>query len=308
MTSAAVHTVRGPVDPADLGFTLPAEHFYIQHSSPDAWQMNDEEVFAAELDAFAGQGGTCVADLTGASMGRDPQGLRALSERTGVHIVMATGWYTDETLPAEDLLDRRSTAAIAESLVEEIRTGESAAGIRPGVIGEFGPVRRWLTPMDERLHRAYARAHRDTGIPLSTHAWRSEVGLDQLDLFDEEQVDPAKVAIGHCDSWPFLPYWERVAERGAYVQLDNISLATPPLTERLVQLVRAMVDNGWVERILMSHDLAMVDELSQFGGAGLTYLHARFVPLLLEAGVDQEAVNVMVSDNPRRFLTMPAES
>src|SRR2546428_3762062 len=40
-------------------------------------------------------------------------------------------------------------------------------------------------------------------------------------LFEEEDADLTKVAIGHCDSWPMLDYWVRIAERGAYVQLDN---------------------------------------------------------------------------------------
>jgi predicted metal-dependent phosphotriesterase family hydrolase len=299
-----VQTVTGPVPPAQLGFTLPAEHLYITHTGPDGWQLNDEEVMASELGAFTDLGGSCVADLTPPCMGRDPVALAALSRRCGVAIVMSTGWYTDADLPPEDRLDRRATDDIAAQLIAEITEGVAGTGIRPGIIGEFGPVGRWLSPMDERLHRAYARAQRATGVPLSTHAWRCEVGLVQLDLLESEGVDPHRVAIGHCDSWPVLSYWRRLAERGAYVQLDNLSLQPPAVEALLVQLVREMIDLGYAGQLLFSHDLAQAEELRYLGGHGLTYVSQRFGPALVAGGVDQAAVDLITTANPRDLLTV----
>jgi phosphotriesterase-related protein len=261
-------------------------------------------VFAAELKAFSDLGGTCLADLTPPSLGRDPAGLAALSRRSGVAIVMSTGWYTDSSLPPEDRLDRRTTSDIAGQLIAEITGGDPQTGIRPGIIGEFGPVGRWLSPMDERLHRAYARAQKATGVPLSTHAWRCDVGLAQLDLLEEEGVDPRRVAIGHCDSWPVLAYWQRIAERGAYVQLDNLSLHPPAVTQLLVRLVRELVELGYAERLLLSHDMAQAEELTSLGGHGLTYVSEHFLPALAAAGVPPEAVAAMTVSNPRTLLTV----
>jgi predicted metal-dependent phosphotriesterase family hydrolase len=300
----AIQTVTGPVSPGEIGFTLPAEHLYITSSSPDGWQLNDEDVFAAELQAFSELGGTCLVDLTPPSLGRNPAGLAALSRRSGVAIVMSTGWYTDASLPPEDLLDRRSTGDIAEQLITEISGGEPQAGPRPGIIGEFGPVGRWLSPMDERLHRAYARAQKATGVPLSTHAWRCDVGLAQLDLLEEEGVDPRRVAIGHCDSWPVLSYWQRLAERGAYVQLDNLSLQPPAVEQLLVRLVREMVELGHAERLLLSHDMAQAQELRTLGGHGLTYVSEHFLPALAAAGVPPETLQLITVSNPRALLTV----
>ncbi|HEY7145447.1 MAG TPA: hypothetical protein VH637_14485 [Streptosporangiaceae bacterium] len=302
----AIHTVTGPVRPEEIGFTLPAEHLYISSSSPDSWQLNDEDVFAAELKAFTDLGGSCLVDLTPLSMGRNPAGLAALSRRSGVAIVMSTGWYTDASLPPQDRLDRRSTGDIAEQLIADITGGDQETGIRPGIIGEFGPVGSWLTPMDERLHRAYARAQLATGVPLSAHAWRSEVGLLQLDLLEEEGVDPRRVAIGHCDSWPVLSYWQRIAQRGAYVQLDNLSLQPPKVTELLVRLVREMVELGYAGQLLFSHDLAQAEELRYLGGHGLTYVSERFLPALAAAGVPAPVLRAITTDNPRALLTVPA--
>jgi predicted metal-dependent phosphotriesterase family hydrolase len=299
-----IQTVTGPVQPDDIGFTLPAEHLYITSSSPDGWQLNDEEVFAGELKAFTDLGGTCLVDLTPPCMGRNPTGLAELSRRSGVSIVMSTGWYTDASLPAEDLLDRRTTGNIAEQLIADITRGDPDTGIRPGIIGEFGPVRSWLSPMDERLHRAYARAQKATGVPLSTHAWRCAVGLVQLDLLEEEGVDPHRVSIGHCDSWPVLSYWKQIAERGAYVQLDNLSLQPPAVTELLVRLVSEMIDLGHAEHLLFSHDLAQAEELLYLGGHGLTYVSRHFLPALTAAGVPPEVLQTITVSNPRTLLTV----
>jgi phosphotriesterase-related protein len=302
----AIQTVTGPVRPENIGFTLPAEHLYITSSSPDGWQLNDEDVFAGELKAFTDLGGTCLVDLTPPSLGRNPAGLATLSRRSGVSIVMSTGWYTDESLPPEDLLDRRTTGDIADQLIADITRGDPDTGIRPGIIGEFGPVRSWLSPMDERLHRAYARAHKATGVPLSTHAWRCDVGLAQLDLLEEEGVDPRRVSIGHCDSWPVLSYWKQIAERGAYVQLDNLSLQSPAHTELLIRLVTEMIELGHVEHLLFSHDLAQGEELQYLGGHGLTYVSTHFLPALTAAGVPPEALQTITVSNPRTLLTVPS--
>jgi predicted metal-dependent phosphotriesterase family hydrolase len=299
-----IQTVTGPVQPDNVGFTLPAEHLYITSSSPDGWQLNDEDVFADELRAFTDLSGTCLVDLTPPCMGRNPAGLAALSRRSGVSIVMSTGWYTDASLPPEDLLDQRTTSDIAEQLIADITHGDPDTGIRPGIIGEFGPVRSWLSPMDERLHRAYARAQKATGVPLSTHAWRCEVGLVQLDLLEEEGVDPHRVSIGHCDSWPVLSYWKQIAERGAYVQLDNLSLQPPAVTELLIRLVSKMIELGHVEHLLFSHDLAQAEELRYLGGHGLTYVSAHFLPALTAAGVPPEALQTITVSNPRTLLTV----
>ena len=300
----AIMTVTGAVRPADIGFTLPAEHLYIASPSPDGWQLNDEDVFAGELKAFTDLGGTCLADLTPPGMGRNPAGLAALARRSGAAIVMSTGWYTDAALPPEDRLDRRTTGDIAEQLITEISQGEAETGIRPGIIGEFGPVGRWLTPMDERLHRAYARAQKATGVPLSTHAWRCAVGLVQLDLLEEEGVDPSRVAIGHCDSWPVLSYWQRIAERGAYVQLDNLSLHPPAIERLLIRLVGELIEMGHADRLLLSHDLAQGEELRYLGGHGLTYISEHFLPALSAAGVPPDVLDTITISNPGRLLTV----
>jgi predicted metal-dependent phosphotriesterase family hydrolase len=305
---AHIQTVLGPVDPSEVGFTLPAEHFYTQswewagHSS---YMLEDDDVLVEEIGAFQAQGGSCIVDDTPACIGRRPERLAGLSRRTGLHIVMGTGWYTGDFVPPEDRMERRSVAELADSLIAEIEGGVGETGIKPGCVGEFGPDRSFISPLEERFHRAIARATNRTGIPLITHAWHSPVGLDQMDLFDEEGVDPGRVAIGHLQSHPILEYWVEVCRRGAYALIDNVGIQMGRFEERIVGLMGELLDRGYERQILLAHDLGQDDELRYYGGRGYMYLAESFIPLMRAAGIPDSTITMITVDNPRRLLTMP---
>ena len=64
-----VMTVRGPVDPCELGFTLPHEHTQIHlwqiQGRWDYWELTrDEPLILEELRAYRAAGGTALVDLT----------------------------------------------------------------------------------------------------------------------------------------------------------------------------------------------------------------------------------------------------
>ena len=97
-----VQTVLGPIDPADLGFTLPHEHTQIAlWHIPDRWDYwqltRDEPLIVEELEAFRASGGRGLVDLTAPGVGRDPAWLAGLARTTGLHVVMGCGWYRRRT-------------------------------------------------------------------------------------------------------------------------------------------------------------------------------------------------------------------
>ena len=301
-------TVRGAVPVADVGITLPHEHLYIQlweirGRFDGAHQLEDDVVFCSELDAFRKLGGTCLVDLTLPAIGRQPDRLRRLAITTGVHIVMGCGWYREPYYPPEDRIDRRDVAALAEILVNEIRVGFGPEHIQPGVIGEIGVDKNYISAAEERVHRAAARAQRETGLSIATHGLFSDVGLRQLNLLEEAGADPRRIAIGHCDSYPHLDYLRSIAERGAYVMLDNIGDQFGEHEARVARLVAELIDAGHLEKILLSHDVCKMPQLRYHGGRGFTYLFEHFVPRLSSLGVCEEAIRTITSDNPRRWLS-----
>jgi predicted metal-dependent phosphotriesterase family hydrolase len=306
--SAYVQTVDGPVDPASIGMTLTHEHVFLELWGDDGQgyigQTRDEDLLAAELGAFRSAGGTCVVDQTPGGAGRDPLGLRRLSARTGLAIVTGCGWYIEAYYPPSDDLARRSVADITAQLEREIADGFDATGVRPGIIGEIGAGQGWISPLEERVHRAAARAEVATGLPLATHTLYHSAGAAQMALFDEEGVDPARVCIGHCDTFPSLDYCLSVARWGGYISIDNVGHQAGDHELVVRRLVLALIEAGHTERILLSQDVGQVHELRSRGGRGYTYLTETFLPALREAGVPEETLTTITVENPRRWLTI----
>jgi predicted metal-dependent phosphotriesterase family hydrolase len=303
-----VQTVEGPVAPEELGFTLTHEHVFLAMWATDGQgfvgQLRDEDVLGAELTAFREAGGSCLVDQTPGGAGRDPLGLRRLSARSGLKIVTGCGWYTEPFYPPADDLARRSTAEIAEQLIAEITDGFGVTGVRPGIIGEIGASQGWISPLEERVHRAAARAQVRTGLPLATHTLYHATGTAQMALFDEEGVDPRRVCIGHCDTFPSLDYCLTVARWGGYVSIDNVGHQLGDHEDQVRHLVLGLLDAGHESQLLLSQDVGQVAELRARGGRGYTYLAETFLPGLRSSGVTEDTIRTITVENPRRWLTI----
>lgn len=308
-----IQTVTGRIAASSVGFTLPHEHTAIAlWQIPDRWDYweltADEEIVPAELEEFRALGGTCLADLTLPGVGRDPQWLRGLSRQTGLHIVMGGGWYRDAYYPADALIDRRSVGSLADELIAEFRNGVGETGVRPGILGEIGTDKPWLTPREERVFRAVARASRSTGMAVSTHAVMSDVGLAQLAVLEDAGADPSRVVIGHADSYPSLDHYLRILERGASVEFDFLGMSFTVMERfgetRVIRLLLELLERGYEDRVLLSLDVCHNSQLKAYGGNGYVYLQETFLPRLREAGVSDATIDCLTVENPRRVLTL----
>jgi phosphotriesterase-related protein len=300
---AAIHTVNGPIAPGQLGRTLMHEHilcdFYRVTGDPNQL-LNDESLAIEELACLKEAGGSALVECTTPDMGRRPGSLRRISGATGLHIIMGTGWYRQPYYPAE--IDRLSTNALADRMICELTEGVEGTNIRAGIIGEIGVNLDYATAQEERVLRAAARAQRATGAPLTTHASMHPVGLVQLGILAEEQVDFSRVIIGHCDTYLDLDYHLAVLKSGAYVQFDTIGrVHMQPDAWRAQALVK-LLRRGWGERLLLSSDRCHRSDLHAFGGAGYDVVFTHFFARLRELGVSQHEIDLMTSENPRRVL------
>ena len=73
---------------------------------------------------------------------------------------MGCGWYRTAYYPPEARIDRRSVDDLADELVREASEGVGESGDPAGIIGEIGTDKPWVSPAEERVHRAAARASR----------------------------------------------------------------------------------------------------------------------------------------------------
>jgi len=308
-TPGQVQTVLGPVAPGDLGFTLPHEHtkcslWWIE-SRWDYWELiGDEPRMNEELAAYKALGGGTLVDVTPIGIGRDLARLARLSQATGLHIVAGAGWYRQAYYPAEARIDRRSIDDLADEIVQEFVNGP----VRPGIIGEIGTDKPWVTAQEERVFRAAARAALRTGASVTTHAVQSDVGLAQLTILEDEGLDPARIVIGHCDSHPRIEHWREIVRRGAHVEADFLGMSFTPLERagepKVVELISTLLNEGFEKQILLSQDVCHDSQLASYGGNGYTYLQKSFLPRLVAAGVNAATIKKITVENPARLLTL----
>ncbi|GIJ30441.1 aryldialkylphosphatase [Micromonospora qiuiae] len=306
-----VMTVLGAVDPAELGVTLTHDHLLV-----DGWDMrplyeailDDEDIAIEEVRRFAAAGGGAICDPTNIGLKRDPLALRRISEATGVHVLMGAGWYREKVYP--DYVSSDSTEALARRLVEEITDGVDGTGIRPGFIGEIGTERGFISPAQERVFRAAGRAHRRTGCPILTHTthW-GELALEQLDLLAEEQVDPAHVIISHLGDRRGVHWWLPIAERGAWLNIDNLAFVQgyAPLEFR-ADNVAELCALGLAGQVMLSNDICELGQLTAYGGVGYANVIENFLPMLRSRGVSEEDIHRMTVTNPARAFAYSTPS
>jgi phosphotriesterase-related protein len=165
-----------------------------------------------------------------------------------------------------------------------------------------------MTPAEERVHRAVARASRRTGLAITTHAVMSDVGQWQLTVFEEEGVDPGRVVIGHADSYPVLDHYLALISRGASIEFDFLGMSFTPMEKygegKVIDLLLELLHRGHGDRVLLSHDVCHNSQLRHFEGNGYTYLSDVFLPRLRERGVSDAEIHQLVVENPRRVLTI----
>jgi phosphotriesterase-related protein len=307
-----VMTVTGPVPADALGPTLMHEHVFLDLTRDVAGRnslLNDPELAYRELMRYREAGGVTVVDqTTGGLRGHDHDllpvkhalAVRDIARRTGLRIVLGAGWYREPYY--ERRLWRMRTDEIAEELVRDVTTGIDGTDVRAGLLGEIGAHFTWISPVEERVFRAVARAHRRTGVTIATHALNSPVGLDQLDVLEEEGVDLRRVVVGHCQSWPDHAYHAAIARRGAFVSFDRLGVTNAYEHERMVGLVLDMVRAGLGPHLLFSQDVCWRSDYVAYGGRGYAYVLTGLRDELLALGVSDEQFREITVENPRRAL------
>jgi phosphotriesterase-related protein len=299
-----VNTVLGEVSPNDLGRTLAHEHLlidiYVRFQPHREYMLFDVDLACAELAPFVAAGGKTLVEVTTNEIGRSPLQLAEISRRTGVNIVMGTGRYREPFYEQE--LWERPTQEIAEEFIRDIEVG-TEDGIKAGIIGEIGVHERHVSPVEERVHRAAARAQVRTGVPLTTHSIASPVGLAQLDIFEEEGVDLRRVVVGHSDTYPHPDYHRALIARGAFVQFDTIRGSSEYETARTIGLIKGLVDDGQIEHLLLSQDVCATTHLTTYGGRGYGYLITTFSGRLRQAGLAEEQLEQLFVHNPKHMLS-----
>ncbi|MCH8066655.1 MAG: phosphotriesterase [Chloroflexi bacterium] len=308
-----VETLRGPVDTAGLGFTLMHEHVFVlgqgvPENFPSVWDEEKETAYAREkLTELAGVGVSTIVDLTVMGLGRDIPRLRKVAGEIPVNIIMATGIYTYNELP--QYFQNRDEDAMAELFVRDITEGIQGTEVKAAIL-KCATDEPGLTPGVEKVLRAVARAHRSTGVPISTHTHPgTKRGLEQQRVFKEEGVDLGRVVIGHSGDSEDIDYLRALIDAGSYIGMDRFGLDQLLPTDKRVAIIARLCELGHAGRMVLSHDAnCYIDwfpmELIRNSVPNWHFRHISedVLPALREAGVTDEQIRAMTTENPRRIF------
>ena len=300
---AEVITVLGPIRPDQMGITQTHEHLLIDamdHLGPYGGYelvVDDEELVIEELREFTSRGGKTICDVTTHEIGRNPRALARISQAAGINVVMGSGWYREFKYP--QVVEERTSNELADILVREIEHGVDDTGVRAGFIGEIGTGRHFIKPGEERVFRAAALAQARTGVAISTHTTRwGTLALEQIAMLAEYGADLSKVIIGHLGDRRGVKHLLPIAEKGVYIEVDNIGYLDYQPESVRADNVAALVKEGFEDRVLLAEDIFMLTHLTFNGGKGYGYLLEVFVPMLRERGVTDETIHKLLVSNP----------
>jgi len=314
-----VMTVLGPVSAAELGLTLPHEHittdFLGAEKLPQPRYERDAafETILPALKGFKARGGSALFECTPNHIGRDPLLLRRLAKASGVHLITNTGYYG---AVGNRFLPRHAYIETAEQLagrwLAEWRQGIEGTGIKPGFI-KLGVENGKLPLLHEKLARAAARAHRESGLTICIHTGNGEAARDELRILREEKIAPEAWVWVHAQNDPG-PIQIEVARQGGWVSLDGYS-AAPENAARYRKMLNALKGAGCLRRVLLSHDDGWAVEgeapanspLKLFGNGNpqpYTSLFTKLLPELREDGFTAEEIDLLTRRNPAEALAV----
>jgi phosphotriesterase-related protein len=322
---SAVPTVNGAVDSSDLGVTYMHEHIFVlttdmQLNYPEEWGDEESRLDDAvdKLKALAAKGVSTIVDPTVVGIGRYIPRIQQVAARVPeLNIVVATGIYTYGQAPfffrhRGPGLGTEVPDPMTDFFVRDITSGIAQTGVRAGMlkcaIDEPG-----LLPGVERVMRAVARAHHQTGVPVMAHTHpgtRTGLHVKRV-LCDEEGVDPTRIVLAHSGDTTDYDHLSELADAGFILGMDRFGINTETTFEARAETLAEMCRRGYADRMVLSQDAScyvdwidptVLPFLPQWN---YLHLHNDVLPYVRGLGVSQKQIDQMLIHTPRRLFANP---
>ncbi len=332
-----VQTVRGLIEPKELGPTLMHEHVVCEFTPPaqraaadeaaevtleTVWEINyhwvdapgnrrllDRDVAVREMTRMVESGGRSVVDVSTQPMILDPEGLRLVSERSGVHLVRGCGRYLEEFMDADEM--ERGVDDLTAEIVADVTDGSAP---RAGIIGEIGCSWPW-TEAERRSMQAAVIAQQETGAALTIHPGRHpDAPFEIMAFVKSAGADISRTIMDHVERRLFdVADILRLADTGCVVEFDLFGMETSHFAQaRDVDLsgdgarltaIRALIDAGHGDRVVISHDICQRTRQVEFGGHGYGHIFRNIIPMMRRRDFSEDEIDAILVDTPARLLT-----
>ncbi len=333
-----VVTACGPVEPGRLGAVLMHEHLHADTYDWERGRIPEEAPMSAErrelllgeivpsLGACAEHGCGCLVDATFAPSRAWPTFYVEVSELTGVHIVVSTGYYREVEVgsywvqkPEDSIwafVRQAPVDELAEFCIREILEGIHGTEVRAGTI-KLGTSAPEMTEAEIKAFRAGARAQHATGVHITTHCTRIGAESTQLRLLEAEGVNLERVVVGHTARHLMDPDCRKTCiewmRRGANFLPTNLGIAENDPEGKswqpLVEAIHEVFELGLGDRLAFGLDASF----SASHGPGplkfrntppppFLHLFTHTLPVFRELGLTEEQERTIMQVNPQRIL------
>ena len=304
-----VMTINGLVSPNELGVVLPHEHLIIEGWDPG--ERNYLNSAFMEIVHFTKNGGKTIVDVTSIGMKRDIPFIKRLADHANLQVIVGTGFYKGAWLPSK--YRSMNVDELSNLMIGEIIDGIEKTGVHAGIIGEIG-ISRPITKLEEKILQASAIAQKCTGAAISLHfeiGTELEEYIHAIELLSKEKANLTKVIIGHLIPRPDnLQSYLEISKNGCWLEFDLFGQERRLLMKDLIQTdvdvqissIRGFIDNGLINQLLISQNVNHIDLMTVNSGDGYAHILKNVVPRFIDYGVNEEEINTIMKENPKRIL------
>lgn len=301
----SIQTVRGRAEIGSLGLFLPHEHLFTDLRGPHVpgYAQGQPSAVVRVVEPFlaeaAAAGVTALVECSTAGVGRNVEVLQALAESTPIHIVAPAGVYRDAYIPT--FLYEMNQNDLTDLWTKELTEGIDGTSVRAGFIklamSDDGP-----TELKVRNLKAAAQASRNTGAVIAIHTIGGRIARQEMDVLEDAGLDLHRFIWVHAQTEPNIAILNEAAQRGAYVELDTVG-APFQSQPALLDMAMALIEAGFEDRLLLSHDAgwydpSRADGLPENGYRGYTALAKEFIPALSARGLTEGQIRRITVENP----------
>ena len=301
-----INTVTGPVKPEELGFTLPHEHLMVDfvgadQVTPDRYDNKDVvSAMLPYLNEIKALGVNSFIDCTPPYLGRDPEILKELSQKSGIKILTCTGIYNKQYIPG--WVEEASIKDVTDFIIKEALYGCDDTGILPGFI-KTAVMPDKLTETEKKIITAAARASLETGLIIGTHTGKSAPAWEVLDILEHEGLPASSWIYIHAQNEENNSELLKIAESGCFIELDGLAWGGDE--NHLIKLI-ALKSAGFLDQVLMSQDAGWYRVGEKKGGEkkGFSRIISEFIPYAKKSGLNDEDFDKIFRVNPARAFTV----
>lgn len=305
-----IMTINGPIKASQLGTALIHEHFLVDFIGADKISFdrwNREKVvekvlpFMMEVKQL---GVKSIFDCTPNFLGRDVVLLQMLSKASGLQLITNTGYYgarDNQYLPPWAFTETEQQ--LSARWIDEFKNGIEGSSVKPGFIKIGVDGGKELSPLHQKLVKAAAVTHRETGLTICSHTGPGKAALHEIEIVKAVGVKPDAFVWVHAQAEEDKSIHAKAAKMGAWVSLDGIAWGDADGMDNYADSIHRLKSAGLLNRVLISHDAGWYDPDKPDGEfKPYTNIFKELIPRLKQKGFDQKDIDQLLVKNPVEAL------